>query len=108
MVIYRTVALQGPGCLLDLVLTTRLRSPSVSDYFSPVPRLWFQHVRGVHFRVSVHCNTFRQLHHHRGTVVQVCVKVPAKLLGQVSFELLCSFTQCSIYTRPTGKLEKVL
>lgn len=63
---------------------------------------------GVMVEVSVHCNTFGQLHHHRCTVVQVCIKIPTKLLGEMSFELLCSLTQCAVDTRPAGKLEEVL
>lgn len=63
----------------------------------------------VHSRaVSVYCHTFWQLHHHRLTVIQVCFKIPAKLLGQVRFELLCSLTECAVYSRSDGKLEKVL
>lgn len=57
---------------------------------------------------SVHSYTFRQLHHHRRTIVQICIKVPEKLLGQVRFELLCSFTERDVHAGSAGKLEKVL
>lgn len=85
-----------------LVLNTGLHCQDISVL---LPAHGVYRARG---RVSVRCDAFRQLHHHGGTVVQVCVEVPAKLLGQVSLELLCSLAQCAVYAGSAGKLEKVL
>lgn len=40
---------------------------------------------------SVQCDSFWKLHYHRSTFVQVDVKIPAELLGQMGFKLLRSF-----------------
>lgn len=77
-------------------------------YFVDLLLCSFFSVRRVHWVVSVDCHTFRQLHHNRFTVVQVWIEIPSELLGQVGFEFLCSLTQVGIYTRPNGKLEKIL
>lgn len=64
--------------------------------------------QGPFVALSVHGDAFGQLHYHRGAVVQVCIEVPAELLGQVGFELLCSLAKRAVDARAAGELEEVL
>lgn len=49
-----------------------------------------------------------QLHHDGRTVLQVSVKVPVELVGEVGLELLRSLPQGAVHAGPDGKLEEVL
>lgn len=68
------------------------------------PLTFHQNIRSA----SVQRDSLRKLHHHRCTLVQVHVEIPAELLGQMSFKLLRSFPQRSVDAWRTGKLEEVL
>lgn len=57
---------------------------------------------------SVQRDSFWELHYHRRTLVQVYVKIPAELLGQMGFKLLGSFAESGVDAWSTGKLEKIL
>lgn len=46
--------------------------------------------------------TFRELHHHWGAVLWLCLKVPPKLLGQVSLELFSFLPQGGIHGNAAG------
>lgn len=48
---------------------------------------------------SVYLHTLRQLDHHRGTVIRLCLKVPLEFLCQMSLELLSLFPQSLIHSR---------
>lgn len=50
-----------------------------------------------------HLGALRELHHHRGTVLRFCSKVPPELLGQVSLELFSFLPQGGIHGNAAGR-----